>query len=147
MSLLSDADRQVLLQRFSTLSRPVRLVFFTQTFGCDTCDDAKRILDELAGLSDKVSVETLNLVLDTEKAAQFGVDRAPTTVVVAVNDDGTEQDYGIRFVGLTAGYEFSSLVEAIELVSSGESHLSDANRAVLATLARPVRIQVFVTPT
>ena len=147
MSLLSDADCQVLRQRLATLPRPVRLVFFTQTFGCDTCDDAKRILDELAGLSDKVSVETLNLVLDTEKAAQFGVDRAPTTAVVAVADDGTELDFGVRFVGLTAGYEFSSLVAAIELVSGGDSHLSDESRALLALVDRPVRVQVFVTPT
>ncbi len=147
MSLLSDADRQVLLQRFAGLSRPVRLIFFTQTFGCDTCDDAKRILDEVAGLSEKVSVETNNLVLDTERAAQFGVDRAPSVAVVAVNEDGTEQDYGIRFVGLTAGYEFSSLIDAIELVSGGDSQLADDSRALLAAVERPVRIQVFVTPT
>ena len=132
---------------FAGLTRPVRLVFFTQTLGCETCADARRILDEVADLSPLLSVEECNLVLDKERAAQFGVDRAPTTALVVVEADGAEHDYGIRFVGLTAGYEFSSLVDAVLLVSRGESQLSDESRALLAAVTEPVRVQVFVTPT
>jgi alkyl hydroperoxide reductase subunit AhpF len=147
MSLLSDADRQELTTLFAGLSRPVRVVLFTQTFGCETCTDARRILDELAGLTSAMTVEECNLVLDRDRAAQYGVDRAPTMVIVAVDEDGTERDYGVRFVGLTAGYEFSSLIDALLLVSSGESQLSEATRALLAQVTEPVHIQVFVTPT
>jgi alkyl hydroperoxide reductase subunit AhpF len=147
MSLLSDRDRQQVREMLAGLTRPVRLVFFTQTFGCDTCDDARRVLDELAELSPQLSIEESNLVLDRSRADAFGVDRAPTTALVAVNEDGTEQDYGVRFVGLIAGYEFSSVIDAILLVSSGDSQLSDESRALLAQVTEPVRLQVFVTPT
>ena len=147
MSLLSEADRAQLRDMFHELTRPVRLVLFTQTFGCETCADALRILQELTELSPKISVVECNLVLEPERAAAFGVTVAPTTAVVAVDEDGTERDYGVRFVGLTAGYEFTSLIEAIQLVSDGTSGLTEASRALLAAVTEPVAIQVFVTPT
>lgn len=145
--LLSDADRAQVQTLLSELTRPVRLLLFTQTFGCETCDDAHRLLKELADLSPQLTVEECNLVLDKDRAAAFGVERAPTTVVLAVDADGVEHDYGVRFVGLTAGYEFSSLIDAILLVSAGESRLGDTSRALLASVNQPVTIQVFVTPT
>lgn len=147
MSLLSDADRQHVSQRFAALSSPVHLVFFNQSFGCDTCEDAKRIVDEVASLDPKVTSEELNLVLDKEQAAAFGVDRAPTIVVTRRNADDTTTDPGIRFVGVPAGYEFMSFLDAIEVVASGESGLSAETKATLAALAGPVTIKVFSTPT
>jgi alkyl hydroperoxide reductase subunit AhpF len=147
MSLLADADRKELEQMFGALTRPVRLVSFTQTFGCDTCLDARRILDEVATISDKLSVDECNIVLEPDRAARYGVDRAPATAVCALDADGAEVDYGVRFIGLTSGYEFSSLVDAILLVSRGDSQLSEESRTLLAAVAEPVRIQVFVTPT
>jgi alkyl hydroperoxide reductase subunit AhpF len=147
VSLLSESDRQQVRELLNGLARSVRLRLFTQTFGCETCLDARRVLDEFADLSSKISVDESNLVLDGDRARAAGVDRAPTTAVLAVDDEGNERDYGVRFVGLTAGYEFSSLLDAILLVSSGVSGLTDQSRAMLATVTEPVRIQVFVTPT
>jgi glutaredoxin-like protein len=146
MSLLSDRDREQLREVFDGLTRPVRLRFFTQTFGCDTCADTGRLLDALVALSPKLSTEECNLVLEPHRAAAAGVDRAPAIAVVALREDLSEVDYGIRFVGLPGGYEFSSLVEAIQLVSSGDSQLTDESRRLLATLLEPVTVQVFVTP-
>jgi glutaredoxin-like protein len=62
---------------------------------------------------------------------------------------GGEQsrDYGIRYFGIPSGYEFSSLIEDIMMVSSGQSGLSAATKEVLANLEKPVHLQVFVTPT
>jgi hypothetical protein len=40
-----------------------------------------------------------------------------------------------------------SLVEAIALVASGDSGLSDESRALVATVDQPIDIQVFATPT
>jgi alkyl hydroperoxide reductase subunit AhpF len=145
--LLSDSDRGQVKELLGTLPRPVRLILFTQTFGCETCADAHRLLKELADVSPQLLVEECNLVLDKARAAAFGVERAPTTVVVAIDAEGNERDYGVRFVGLTAGYEFSSLIDAIVLVSSGESQLTDESRALLAAVQEPITIQVFVTPT
>jgi len=40
-----------------------------------------------------------------------------------------------------------SLLDAIQLVSAGDSGLQDASRAMLAALESPLALQVFVTPT
>jgi hypothetical protein len=57
------------------------------------------------------------------------------------------KDYGIRIYGIPSGYEFGTLIEDIRLVSEGDSGLSPETRATVARLTRPVRIQVFITPT
>ncbi len=62
---------------------------------------------------------------------------------------GGEQpkDYGIRYYGIPSGYEFSSLIEDIKLIASGESGLSAQTKQWVADLQDPVHLQVFVTPT
>lgn len=147
MSLLSDADREHVAQRFAALSSPVHLVFFNQSFGCETCHDTKRIVDEISSLDAHVTSEELNVVLDKEKAAAFGVDRAPAIAILRKSDDGTTADPGIRFVGVPAGYEFMSFLDAIEVVASNESGLSPDTKALLAGLTEPVTVKVFSTPT
>jgi alkyl hydroperoxide reductase subunit AhpF len=142
MALLSDADRMKLTEMLSEMTSDVRLVFFTQTLGCETCADAKRILDEVVPLNAHLSLEEHNLVLEGEEAAKYGIDRVPAIAVV-----GEQGDAGIRFYGAPAGYEFMSLIEAILVVSSGDSGLSPGSRALLAAVDQPTRIQVFVTPT
>lgn len=141
MSLLSPSDRERLRAELAAMPGAVRLLFFTQSLGCDTCPQTRRILDEVVSLGDRVALEEYNVVLDREKAAEYGIDRAPAIAVVG------ERDSGIRFYGVPAGYEFMSLVEAILLVSRGEADLSDESRAMVAALDRPLALQVFVTPT
>lgn len=147
MSLLSDAERGIVAARFQSLPHPVHLRFFTQAFACETCADTKRIVDELTAISPSVTSEEINLVLDREGAAAIGVDRAPAILLARKNEDGTEWAPGVRFYGIPAGYEFMSLLEAIELVASGESGLSAESRDLIATVTSPLRIQVFSTPT
>lgn len=147
MTAISDSARRLAREALDALPRRVRLVFFTQTFGCETCYDQQRLLQAVAELSPSVVVEECNLVLDATRAAAYGIDRAPSIAIVALDDAGHEVDYGVRFVGLTAGYEFQSLVEGIRLVSRGEADLSPASQAALARLTGPTTIQVFVTPT
>jgi alkyl hydroperoxide reductase subunit AhpF len=57
------------------------------------------------------------------------------------------QDYGIRFLGIPAGYEFSNLIDSIIAVSAGQTGLSDETKATLAGLTEDVTIKVFATPT
>ncbi|MEW5983829.1 MAG: hypothetical protein AB1806_15870 [Acidobacteriota bacterium] len=143
MSVLSDADRARVGELLAAMGGGVRLAFFTQTLNCETCLPTKQILDELAGLTDKLSVDEHNFLLDGASAAAYGVDRVPA--VVPLGEDG--RDYGIRFLGIPSGYEFMSLIDAILLVSNGQSGLSDESRALLAGVLDPLTLQVFVTPT
>lgn len=124
------------------LPDPVRLVFFTQTFGCDTCLQARQAVDHVAALSDRVAVEEHNLVLDKEKAAEFGIDRAPGIAVVG------PRDLGLRYYGAPAGHEIASIVDAVALAGGargGADRLAPESLAALAALDRPVDVKVFVT--
>src|SRR5262249_28627478 len=85
MALLSPADQDKLRDTFADMTSPVKIVFFTQTLGCDTCLQTRQIIDELPVLTDKVTIEEANLVLDTDKAKLFGVERAPTLAIVGVD--------------------------------------------------------------
>lgn len=142
MALLKDKDREYLQQEFAKrLKNPVKLLVFTQTIACDFCAQTEEIAREVANLSDKISLEVYNFVTDKPVADRYGVDKIPATVVVG------EKDYGIRFFGIPAGYEFTSLIEDIIMVSAGDSGLSEATKKAIAQIKQPVRIQVFVTPT
>ena len=141
MASLPDGDRKKVQAVLSGMKAPVRLVFFTQTIGCETCPPTRQMLRELVSLSDQLTLEELNLVLDVEQVREYGVDRVPAIAVVGA------EDTGIRFIGMPAGYELVSLIDAIQLVSSGESGLSEESRALVAAVDAPLAIQVFVTPT
>jgi len=149
VGLLSPADQQKLRETFAEMTRPVRALFFTQTLGCETCGLTRQILDELPPLTDKLTIEELNVVLDKEQARQYGIDRAPAIALAYERGDapGALEDSRIRFVGAPSGYEFISLVQAIALVGGRPSALSAEQRARLAAVDKPVVMQVFTTPT
>jgi len=141
MPILSASDAARVREMLASLPNPVRLVFFTQTLNCETCEPTKQILGELAGLSGQITVEEHNFLLEAEAAAAYGIDRVPAVAVVGA------EDYGIRFLGIPSGHEFMSLLDAIQIVSSGDSGLQPVSRELLAGLAAPLALQVFVTPT
>jgi glutaredoxin-like protein len=144
MSLLSDSDRQAVRTQLADISHSVTLLFFTQTFGePETARLTKQIVDELASLNDKVTVEEVSFVLDKERAAQYGIEHIPAIVLLR---DG--EDTRMRFLGAPAGYEFMSLIEAVSVAGADDSGLSDASRALIREhVTQPTNIQVFVTPT
>jgi glutaredoxin-like protein len=147
MSLISPADQERLKTTFGEMLRPVRLLFFTQTLGCETCLQTKQILDELPVLSDKIAIEEVNFVLEPDRARQYGIDRVPAVAVVGQDEAGAERDSNIRFLGTPAGYEFMSLVQAVLLVGGRPSMLSEASLKLVAGVTTPTKMHVFTTPT
>jgi alkyl hydroperoxide reductase subunit AhpF len=148
MSLLAPDEQDQLRAWFGEMTGPVRLLFFTQTIGCEPCEQTRRILDELPPLSDQITIDEVNFVLEKEKAAQYAVDRVPAIALLASGTNGTaDKDSRIRFLGSPSGHEFMSLIQAILLVGGAASHLSDDNRKRIAAVDKPVTIQVFSTPT
>jgi len=127
--------------RLAAVAVPIRLVVFTQTFGCDTCYEARQVADQMASLSEQITVEEHNLVLDKDEVSKYQVDQVPVIAVVA------ERDVGIRYYGVPAGFEVESLVSAIEVVAGLAPAVSVSTQSVLDALGRDVRISVFVTPT
>jgi glutaredoxin-like protein len=152
MALISSSDQDQLRQAFVDMTRPVRLVFFTQTLGCDTCQQTRQILDELPLLSDQITIDEVNLILEGDKAAAFGVDRVPAVAITyressSESSDEAWKDSRIRFLGTPGGYEFVSLVQAVLLAGGRVPQLSEASLQRLAAVDRPVTMHVFTTPT
>jgi alkyl hydroperoxide reductase subunit AhpF len=79
-------------------------------------------------------------------ASELGGEHNGQTVAL-IREVAGAQDYGIRFLGMPAGYEFSNLIDSIIAVSTGDAGLSDATKAALAGLTEDVTIKVFATPT
>lgn len=141
MAHISPRDQDVLKKEFDQLTNPVKLICFTQEFECQYCSMTREILTELSELSNKISLEIYDLVKDKEKVEQYKIDKIPATVI-----EGS-RDYGIRYFGIPAGYEFSAIIEDIFDVSRGSTDLKGSTKDRLLELSRPIHIQIFVTPT
>jgi glutaredoxin-like protein len=141
MPLLNDPVRKKATELLATVENPVRLVLFIQENDCQFCKDAAGLAQELDGLSDKLSIEVLDLQKDSQKAAEYHVDKVPAFVVAG------EKDYGIRYYGVPAGFEFTTLLTSIELVGHRDSGLKPETRAKLSGLTSPLDMQMFVTLT
>lgn len=141
MSKLNKKVIKQLKEAFEVLKKEVTLKYFTQSVECQFCRDTRELLEEVAEISGKIKLEVYDFVEDKAEVEKYNIDKIPATVVM---DD---KDYGIRFYGIPGGYEFGSLVEAIKLVSTGETMLSDEGKKFLDGLKKDVHLQVFVTPT
>jgi glutaredoxin-like protein len=141
MALLSDEVLTQLKTALAELTNPVKLIVFTQAMECQFCRENRELANELAAVSDKIVVEIYNYVLDKPQVEKYKIDRIPALVV-----EGT-RDYGIRFYGIPAGFEFTSLIEAIKMVSKGDPGLTPDTLERIKALTQPMKIQVFVTLT
>jgi len=141
MAVLTEDVRNSVQKEFEELPGKVKLVVFTQEFECAHCRENTSLAQEVASLSDKLDIEMHDFVLDKEAVERYGVDKIPAIAVEG------EKDYGVRFYGVPAGYEFTSFIEAIKSVSAGESGLAPKTQDALAGLKDPLHLQVFVTPT
>jgi len=141
MGLISDTDALEIRKRPGEMVNPVKLVHFTQELNLEYGREARMLLEELAALSGKLSLEVCNFLIDKEKVAEYGVDKVPATVI------RNGKDRGIRFYGIPAGYEFTTLLDAILSVSKGDSGLKPESKEKLAKINQPLHLEVFVTPT
>jgi alkyl hydroperoxide reductase subunit AhpF len=150
MSLLNEQDAAFLRNRFAEeLDHPVRLVFFAPSVGgialpgedVEMVEYTRRILAEVAALSDRVTLEEHSLASEPEVAARYGIARTPATAIVGA------EDYGVRFYGMPAGYEFVTLIDVVLDVSKGRAPVAAETAQALAALPGNAHLQVFVTPT
>jgi glutaredoxin-like protein len=141
MPLIEEKDRKTIRDTLDDMVDPVKLVNFTQELECQYCRETRQLMEELASLSDKLSLEVFDFQSDKDTVAKYNIDKIPATVIEG------RKDHGIRFYGIPAGYEFATLLEGIMAVSREDSKLADKTREKLKTVTRPIHIQVFVTPT
>jgi glutaredoxin-like protein len=150
MTLISPQDRATLRTLFEQeLQDDVTIMYFTQRESplkvpgqeCDYCKDTRQLLEELAAMSSKLHLIVKDFVRDEQEAQQLGITHIPAFLLQG-HIKGT-----IRFFGIPAGYEFSTLVEDLLDVSKGTTRLSEKTREALSKVDHDVHLQVFVTPT
>jgi len=145
MGLLREEDKAQIKEMFnSRMKDPVNIEFFTGASGCEYCADTLMILKEVSELDDRI-----NLVVHEKENpehqlafSKFEIDKVPA---LTVTKDG--KDYGFRYFGIPSGYEFSTLLEDIILVSSGNHELSPDTVSKISNLPGDIFIYVFITPT
>ena len=132
------------LQRyFAALTNKVKLLLITQDFECQYCRETRELLTELSAVSGKVELEIISFDKDKEAVAKYGADKIPATIILDKN--GT--DFGIKYYGIPSGYEFSSLLEDIIMVGTGQTQLPNNVVEKIKAIDHSVHLQVFVTPT
>jgi alkyl hydroperoxide reductase subunit AhpF len=141
MAFLAAKDEEAVRKEFERIGGPVKITVFASELGGEHNSQTVSLIREVAALSDQISFTVLNPHIEREQAGAYGITESPAVVVEGA------QDYGIRFLGVPAGYEFSNLIDSIIAVSTGEAGLSDETKATLAGLTEDVTIKVFATPT
>jgi len=142
LSLLPEDKKELLRNDFKEkLVDPVKIIMFTQEVECRFCSDTRKLAQELATLSDKITTEVYDFMADGAKAKELGIEKIPALAIIG------KKDYGVRIYGIPYGYELQTLIEAVINVSKGTTDLTDKTKKILNDVKSPVHIQVFVTLT
>lgn len=143
--MISDDIKKQLVDVFGEMKEPVEILFFgSKMKACEYCEHTWQLLSEVVEIDEKITLATYDLDENPEIAEKYNVEIVPG-IIVAAKDDEDIKDYGVRFSGIPAGHEFSSLINSIVLVSKRESGLSDDGKTFLKDLETPIHLQVFVT--
>jgi len=144
--LLNEQVISQVSQSFEQMKEPVQILFFGLQDNCEYCADTRQLLEEVAGIDEKVSLNFYDIKENADMAAKFNIDRVPA-IVIAAKDGDLVTDFGIQYSGIPAGHEFGTFINDIVLVSGRDSGLSAEAREYLKNLKKPLHLQVFVTPT
>ena len=154
MALLGDEDTKYLRESFSELKSDVDVTVVTRERsrlvlpgadeggdGQDSSGEVKQIVDEVAATSSRIKVTHVDAAADAERARTLAGEHLPAIVFGGATSKGT-----LRYFGLPAGYEMSTLIATLMDLGSGEAMVPPEVADELAKLTAPVHIQVFVTP-
>ncbi len=143
-----EAEIEVMQFLAERLARPVSLDVWTRGHSeltrldrdpCEHCEDQLTLVRQLVRLTPLLSVTPYDLDRHADRAAQSGVDLAPTTTV-------RSGGRSVQFVGMAGGMLFPAFLDILTYLSIGQTPLEDPTRAALAMLSAPVALGVLVAP-
>lgn len=149
MALIDERTKEQVRERLArTLGGPVELTLYRRPdsgrlilpggLGCQTCDAAEELARALVDLAP----DQLRLtVIDVSQEA--GEVEAVPSLTVSRPGEGAR----ITFQGLPGGYEFATLLDAVERTSGSGGELAPELAGRFAELDEEVEVMVFVTPT
>jgi glutaredoxin-like protein len=140
--MLDDKTKAEIKQILTPMQKPVTIQLFTQMIECGLCKETHELMDELVALTDKLKLERSELGANPISDVNLKIDKVPAMII-----RNQEKNYGIRFFGIPAGYEFAAFLSAILLVSNGDIHLTQDTKNFLDNLQKDIHIEVLTAPT
>jgi glutaredoxin-like protein len=141
----------VLRERFrAELTSRVRIDYFTQKPSsifvpgrqdCAYCEDVRVLMEELASLSERISLTTHDIDHEPDAVKAFGIDKVPGIVVRG------QTNRPIRYYGVPAGTGFPVFIENLLDAARGTVTLEPKTAQQLRKLKSDVHLQVVTTPT
>ena len=144
-------DQAALKQRFARdLNARVRLDFFSLKpspiiipgrSDCATCEDVRKLLQELAGLNLRIKLTQHDVDEEPEVTRDMGIDKVPAIVLRG------PANRPLRYFGSPAGRQFAAFVETMLLVAGGKPELQPDTVKALKRLRSDAGVKLFVTTT
>jgi glutaredoxin-like protein len=140
VGLLSEEDKEYLREEFEkTLERKVDILYFEkQEKESQYSLQTKELLEELVALNNNLSL----IIESCDNADKMKSEEL--TLCPSIKIKSGRSGF-INFYGIPAGYEFTSLVEAIKDMGSETLSLPDDVVKGLKELKKPIDIKVFIT--
>lgn len=136
---IPEDGRKHLAKYFEMFESPVTLLVFTKEGVNDPYNEYMvKFVKDIARLGGENIIAAFH-DLESEEAEKYGVSASPALLL-------SPDTYHIRFLGAPLGEEGRSFVEALLMVSKGESKLSETSKKMLAELQEERRVMVFVNP-
>lgn len=133
---LEQAQAQ-LMALFASMEHEVPLILFTSPSQNEPLSQASRqVIRAIRELAPKVSLREYDLGHDL--AGKYEITSAPTLLL-------DPDHYNVRWLGAPAGEEAKALVEAIIMMGSRATHLSEGALGVLRQIDSPRHVKVFVS--
>jgi glutaredoxin-like protein len=143
-------DQQNLRERFRTeLTSRVRIDYFTQKPSsvfipgrqdCAYCEDVRVLMEEVASLSERITLTTHDIHQELDIAKGFGVDKVPGIVIRG------QTNRPIRYFGVPAGTGFPGFIETLLDAARGTVTLLPKTTQQLRKLKSDIHLQVLTTP-
>ncbi len=141
MKMLNEDVRAQLKEIFGNMNKNVTIALFTKEEPCETCEETKSFMEEVASITEKLKLKLYDINKDKEKAKEYNVSLTPSIVLL----DSNENYRGIKFNGIPAGHEINSFISSILEVSGNSHNLPNALEERLSKITKPIDIKVFVT--
>ena len=116
-------------------------LFVDEANGCESCNETKGYMDEVADLGDKINLEVFDVNRDKDKAQAYNVEMVPSIVLLDSNKDY----HGVKFNGIPAGHEINSFIPALLETSGLVSDVPEPMKSQIEGIDKDVNIKVFVT--
>ena len=149
MPVLSLEDLTIVRQHLDEyVRRDVTITLFTTSSAgiiipgreCAACGPVQELLAEVAGLSTKLILDTVDYYTNQVTARESGIPRIPGFTV------GRSDESRMRYFGMPAQRQLPVFVSALIRASDRSSPLKLETRRRIRRLPEDAHIQVFVTP-